>query len=38
VEYVYKKSIQEKLGMAAQGAVDRLLMTWWERLHFNRWF
>lgn len=38
VEYVYKKSIQEKLGFAAQGAVDRLLMTWWERLHFNRWF
>ena len=38
VEYVYKKTIQEKLGFAAQGAVDRLLMTWWERLHFNRWF
>lgn len=38
IEYVFKKSIQEKLGMAAQGAVDRLLMTWWERLHFNRWF
>ncbi len=38
VEYIFKKSIQEKLGLAAQGAVDRLLMTWWERLHFNRWF
>jgi serine protease SohB len=38
IEYVFKKSIQEKLGFAAQGAVDRLLMTWWERLHFNRWF
>lgn len=38
IDYVFKKSIQEKLGMAAQGAVDRLLMTWWERLHFNRWF
>lgn len=38
VEYVFKKSIQEKLGLAAQGAVDRLLMSWWERLHFNRWF
>ena len=36
--YVFKKSIQEKLGLAAQGAVDRLLMSWWERLHFNRWF
>lgn len=38
IEYVFKKSIQEKLGLAAQGAVDRLLMSWWERLHFNRWF
>ena len=38
VEYVFKKSIPEKLGLAAQGAVDRLLMTWWERLNFNRWF
>lgn len=38
VEYVFKKTLPEKLGFAAQGAVDRLLMTWWERLHFNRWF
>lgn len=38
VEFAFKKSLQEKLGMAAQGAVDRLLMTWWERLNMSRWF
>ncbi len=38
VEYSFKKSLQEKLGIAAQGAVDRLLMTWWERLNISRWF
>lgn len=38
VEFIYKKSLPEKLGFAAQGAVDRLLMTWWERLNINRWF
>jgi serine protease SohB len=38
VEFSYKKSLPEKLGFAAQGAVDRLLMTWWERLNINRWF
>lgn len=38
VEFTVKKSIQEKFGLAAQGAVDRLLMTWWERLNLQRWF
>lgn len=38
VEFTFKKSLQEKLGIAAQGAVDRLLMTWWERLNISRWF
>lgn len=38
VEFAYKKSLPEKLGFAAQTAVDRLLMTWWERLHISRWF
>lgn len=38
VEFVFKKSLQEKLGIAAQGAVDRLLMSWWERLNISRWF
>jgi serine protease SohB len=38
VEFVHKKSLPEKLGLAAQGAVDRLLLTWWERFSVNRWF
>lgn len=38
VEFTYKKSLPEKLGFAAQAAVDRLLMTWWERLNVSRWF
>jgi serine protease SohB len=38
VEFTHKKSLPEKLGFAAQAAVDRLLMTWWERLNINRWF
>lgn len=38
VSFTHKKSLPEKLGFAAQGAVDRLLLTWWERLHHSRWF
>lgn len=38
VEYVFKKSIHEKLGLAAQGAVDRLLVTWLGRLQNSRFF
>ncbi|MBE8717554.1 protease SohB [Cellvibrio polysaccharolyticus] len=38
VEFTVKKSIQEKFGLAAQSAADRLLMTWWERLNLQRWF
>lgn len=38
IEFTFKKSLPEKLGMAAQGAMDRLLMTWWERLNITRWF
>lgn len=38
VEFTYKKTLPEKLGFAAQAAVDRLLMTWWERLNVSRWF
>lgn len=32
VTYVHKKSIQERLSMAAHNACDRLILTWWERL------
>ena len=38
LEFSFKKSLPEKLGLAAQGAVDRLLMTWWERMNLSRWF
>lgn len=38
VAFTHKKSLPEKLGMAAQGAADRLLLTWWERLHNRHWF
>lgn len=38
VEFAHKKSLPEKLGFAVQAAVDRLLMTWWERLNISRWF
>lgn len=38
VEYLFKKSIQEKLGIAAQGAVDRLLLTWLSRVQNSRFF
>ncbi|HSC69499.1 MAG TPA: protease SohB [Cellvibrio sp.] len=38
VEFTHKKTLSEKLGFAAQAAVDRLLMTWWERLNMSRWF
>jgi serine protease SohB len=38
VGFAHKKTLPEKLGFAAQGAVDRLLLVWWERLHHSRWF
>ncbi|WP_027331041.1 protease SohB [Marinimicrobium agarilyticum] len=38
VKYVQKKSLQEKFGMAAEGAVDRLLLRWWQRSNNQRWF
>ncbi|WP_347329746.1 protease SohB [Marinimicrobium locisalis] len=38
VRYVQKKSLQEKFGVAAEGAVDRLLLRWWQRSNNQRWF
>ena len=38
LHYAQKKSLPEKLGLAAEGAVDRLLMRWWERSQNQRWF
>lgn len=38
IEYAIKKSLPEKLGMAAQVAVERALFSVWEKSQLNRWF
>ncbi|TQV81292.1 protease SohB [Exilibacterium tricleocarpae] len=38
VAFVHKKSLPEKLGLAAQQSVDRLLLAWWDRLQSTRFF
>lgn len=38
VNFTHKKSLPEKLGLAAEGSVDRLLLRWWERSNNQRWF
>lgn len=38
VAFEHKKSLPEKLGVAAQASVDRLLLVWWQRLNITRFF
>ncbi len=38
IEFVHKKTIQEKLGFAASGAIDRVLLTWLSRINSARFF
>jgi serine protease SohB len=38
IEYAVKKSLPEKLGLAAQVAVERALLSVWEKSQLNRWF
>ncbi len=38
LHYAQKKSLQERVGLAASVAVDRLLLTWWSRLHQQRFW
>ncbi len=38
VEFTLKKSLPEKLGIAAQVAVERALFSVWEKSQLNRWF
>lgn len=38
VEYTLKKSLSEKIGVAAQSAVERALLSVWEKAQLNRWF
>ena len=38
LHYVQRKSLQERMGMAAAGSVDRLLVSWWSRLTQQRFW
>ncbi|MGQ9424615.1 protease SohB [Gilvimarinus sp. F26214L] len=38
VEYVFRKTLPERFGLASQQALDRLLLTWWGRLQTTRFF
>ena len=38
VEYVHKKSLPEKFGISLQSALDRLVLTWFDRLRLSRFF
>lgn len=38
VRYVQKHKLMSRLGLAAEGSVDRLLMRWWERLQQRPWW
>lgn len=38
LHYVQRKSLQERMGMAATGSVDRLLLGWWSRLTQQRFW
>lgn len=37
VRYVHKQKLMSRLGMAAEGSVDRLALRWWERLQQPWW-
>ena len=37
VRYVQKHKLMNRLGLAAEGSVDRLAMRWWERLQQRPW-
>jgi serine protease SohB len=38
LHYAQKKSLQERLGVAASVAADRLLLNWWSRLNQQRFW
>jgi serine protease SohB len=38
VEFTVKKSLPEKLGLAAQVVVERSLLSVWEKVQTSRWF
>ncbi len=38
VSYVVKKGVANKLGLAAESAIEETLVKWWGRLAFSRFF
>ncbi len=38
VSYELKKTLPEKLGLAANVAIDRLLLKWWDQINQTRFF
>jgi serine protease SohB len=38
LHYSERKSLQERVGLAASGSVDRVLLTWWSRLTQQRFW
>ena len=38
LHYAERKSLQERIGMAASGSVDRVLLCWWSRLTQQRFW
>ncbi len=38
VEYLQKRSLQERIGVGASTVIDRVLVRWWQRLHNGRFF
>jgi serine protease SohB len=38
LHYAEKKTLQERFGMAASVAIDRVLLNWWSRLSQQRFW
>lgn len=38
LHYAERKSLQERIGVAASGSVDRILLSWWSRLTQQRFW
>lgn len=38
LHYAERKSLQERIGIAASGSVDRVLLSWWSRLTQQRFW
>ena len=38
VQFVERKSLQERVGLAASVVIDRVLVTWWGRLNQQKFW